>query len=535
MAIDTTKGVPGINLAALNGITDQNTRTVLQSLIDGWHVRNGNAGSGDSAFVTRAELGRGLMTGTLPGTGGGSQFQTVQSLFGGGGTGDVGTIISKMQAAIMESPLFKSLGTRITLIDAATVANGNTIATEITDRANADNAIYTTYNSQISSINTNIASLSTTQTTQASTVAALSSTVTTLTAQVGTNTTAISTEASARASADGTIEGKYAVKIDSNGYVTGFGLISTANNSTPYSAFIVRADQFAIGSPSGPGITPQVPFIVNTTTDSAGNPAGVYIDTAMIKILTAGKIDTRGLTVKDSAGNVILGSGSALDPAYAAPGTLNSALAGVIASAAATASWSGVSGVPSGVYNANISIGSNGVLYGAGGGSVSLSGLGAGAMAYINQINSGNIWTYIGAAAIGTAFITNAAITNALIGDAEVGTLKVAGNAIGFSGGMSGYSGGISVYCVDGGMISCVCFTGGNTDVYNGNFNLVVDGGVPMSFQAPGVSDGGGGWIYGPATQVWQGYWGAGWHSVGFYQNNVAYALPQLLWFFSMR
>lgn len=282
MAIDTKKGVPGINLAALNSISDENTRSVLQSLIDGWHVRNGNSGNGDSAFVTRAELSRGFQTGILPGTGGGSISQSIQSLMGVKTSAEIGAILSKMQTAIMESPLFKSLGERITLVDAATVANGNAITTEITNRANADNAIYTTYNAQFSVVNSSISSLTTTQTTQASTISALSSSVTTLTAQTSTNTTAISTEASARASADGVINSKYTVKIDSNGYVSGFGLISTANNSTPYSAFIVRADQFAIGSPSGPGVSPAVPFIVNTTTDGYGNPPGVYMSYAMI-------------------------------------------------------------------------------------------------------------------------------------------------------------------------------------------------------------------------------------------------------------
>ena len=506
----SSAGVSGINIAALNSIQDQNTRAVLQQLIDGWHVRNGVSGSGDNAFITKGELTAMKSTGT--------------GLFGNGqlgqaaGNGTMGNInpdaipgiISQMQARIMTSPLFIDLGTRIDLVDAATLANGTAITSEITNRTNADNAIYTTYNAQISVINGNVASLSSTVTTTVSNVAALSSSVTTLTAQVGTNTTAISTESSARVSADNSISSKYSVKIDTNGYVTGFGLISTANNSTPYSQFIVRSDQFAIASPSGPGITPQVPFIVNTTTDADGNGPGVYIDTAMIKILHASKIDTRGLTIKDAYGTVIFGSGTSLD-------------------------WSLIGGIPGGIYNSAISIGSNGVLSGAGGGSVSLSGLGAGAMATINQINSGNVWTYIGAGAIGTAFITNAAITSALIGNAEVGTLKVAGNAIGFSGGMTG-GGGVSFYCADAGMLSCVCYTGGTTDIYGGAFALVVDGGVPYTLIGVGFTDAGGGTsTCGPATGVWQGYLSAGWHSVGFYQSSQAYNSAELLWFFAMR
>ena len=238
-----------------------------------------------------------------------------------------------------------------------------------------------------------------------------------------------------------------------------------------------------------------------------------YLSAARIaaNTITASMIDSRGLTIMDSGGTVLFGSGTPLD-------------------------WSLLSGQPSGIYNSNVYIDASGSLHNAGGGSVSLSGLGAGAFAWLGQINSGNVSTYIDSAAIGTAYIGDAAIVNAKIGNAEVDTLKVAGNAIGFSGGMSGHSGSVSIYCPDGGSISCICFTGGNTDIYNGEFVLVIDGGTPIGgFMAPGVSDGSGGWIYGPATQVWQGYFSAGWHTVGFYQNNIAYATPQLLWFFSMR
>ena len=138
-------------------------------------------------------------------------------------------------------------------------------------------------------------------------MAALSSTVTTLQATVGSNTTAIQTEATARVNADNDIYSKYSVKIDTNGYVTGFGLISTANNSTPYSEFTVRADRFAIGSPSGPGITPEVPFIVLTTTDSKGNPPGVYIDKAVIKNADIGTalIDNAAITTLKLGGEAV--------------------------------------------------------------------------------------------------------------------------------------------------------------------------------------------------------------------------------------
>jgi len=81
------------------------------------------------------------------------------------------------------------------------------------------------------------------------------------------------------------LQGQYTVKIDNNGYVSGFGLASTAVNGTPFSDFIVRADRFAISSPSGPAIAPVTPFIVTTATsviDGVSIPAGVYIKSATI-------------------------------------------------------------------------------------------------------------------------------------------------------------------------------------------------------------------------------------------------------------
>ena len=68
--------------------------------------------------------------------------------------------------------------------------------------------------------------------------------------------------------------------------MSGFGLASTANNATPFSEFIVRADAFAIASPSGPGIAPSEPFIVRTTPTTINGvsvPAGVYIKDAFIQ------------------------------------------------------------------------------------------------------------------------------------------------------------------------------------------------------------------------------------------------------------
>ena len=101
--------------------------------------------------------------------------------------------------------------------------------------------------------------------------------------------------------------GQYSVKIDNNGHVSGFGLSSTAVNGTPTSAFIIRADKFAIVDPAStannltnsPSVD-TVPFAY--TSGSQDVPAGVYIKSAFIQnasissakiaTLTANKITT---------------------------------------------------------------------------------------------------------------------------------------------------------------------------------------------------------------------------------------------------
>jgi hypothetical protein len=248
-AINTKKGIPGIPAAALAAVKDENARQVLQAIADGLQVRNGNAGTGDQRFVTAAEVGE--IRSTLQAQGQRFSLLEQQSQTSRVTASDINRIINDLQAQVMESLLWKELGERIDLIEG-----------------------------DVASITTDVVVLQTS-------VASVASTVTTLQASVASNTAAIQTEATVRANADNDIYAKYSVKIDVNGYVSGFGLISTANNSTPFSEFIVRADRFAIGSPSGPGITPAIPFIVTTTPtprpDGTTLPPGVYMSTAVVK------------------------------------------------------------------------------------------------------------------------------------------------------------------------------------------------------------------------------------------------------------
>jgi hypothetical protein len=116
---------------------------------------------------------------------------------------------------------------------------------------------------------------------------AISSSVTTLSTTVGGHTTSIS---SLTSTTNG-LSAQYTVKIDNNGHVSGFGLASSVVGGTPSSAFIIRADKFAVVDPAStsdnltntPAAT-AVPFAV-----SGGS---VYLKTAYIQdaTITSAKI-----------------------------------------------------------------------------------------------------------------------------------------------------------------------------------------------------------------------------------------------------
>jgi hypothetical protein len=273
------------------------------------------------------------------------------------------------------------------------------------------------------------------------------------------------------------IQGKYTVKIDSNGYVSGFGLASTANNATPTSEFAVRADKFYIASPSGPDLPPIVPFIVRTTPTTINGvsvPTGVYIDGAYIQggsitgasiaggtiedakliNVSANKITGAALTstayiesaayVTGVSGWKIHGDGTAEFAAASIRGqltasqidsrglTIKDASGNIIFGSGTNLSASLVSGLgtlatQNSVTSAQVSgLGTlatqNSVT------SAQVSGLGA--FATLSQISTTNISTYIAGAAIDTAYIKEAAIKTALIDDLAVNTGKIADLAV---------------------------------------------------------------------------------------------------------
>lgn len=186
---------------------------------------------------------------------------------------------------------------------------------------------------------------------------------------------AVQTEASARINADNSLFAQYTVKVDVNGYVSGFGLASTSTGAAPTSDFIIRADRFSVASPNGPGIAPIVPFVVNTTAqviNGVSVPAGVYMDAAFIK---------NGTITNAKIGN------AAIDSAKIANAAIVTAKIG-------DAQITGAK-----IENATIT----------------------GAKIAVATITAANIANAtIGSAQIGTAAITNANIANAAIDSAKI-------------------------------------------------------------------------------------------------------------------
>lgn len=157
------------------------------------------------------------------------------------------------------------------------------VATEATARASADSALSSTLDTLSATVGANTAAISAEATARVDGDNAVAATVTTLGTTVGDNTTAISTQA---ISIDG-IQGKYAVKVDVNGHVSGFGLISTANDGAAVSEFIVQANKFAIVDPGNSLATPIVPFSVS---GGVVYMTDVVIQNANIASLTVDKL-----------------------------------------------------------------------------------------------------------------------------------------------------------------------------------------------------------------------------------------------------
>ena len=160
-----------------------------------------------------------------------------------------GALASRADAleATVNNPTTGLVATRATLVnDYYTAAQTNSAIASATTNLVSQSQL----NNYVTS-----ATLTSNYYTKTQTDSAISQSSTTLTASFNNTLTGYATTAAVQqnyfAKADGqSLQGQYTVKIDLNGHVTGFGLASTVVNGTPTSAFIVRADKFAIVDPA---------------------------------------------------------------------------------------------------------------------------------------------------------------------------------------------------------------------------------------------------------------------------------------------
>lgn len=228
---------------------------------------------------------------------------------------------------------------QLSVLSVASGSNAASIKTEEGIRSSATESVANQLQRLVATTGANIAGLQTEASARTTATQAIASSVGLLQASVGQNAAAISTEQSVRATETGSLFAQYTVKVDVNGYVSGFGLASTANNAAPFTEFAVRADRFYIASPAikdyagyvdsysdllaawpasgqskrdygythwvGNGqtegrvlptqIVEVIPFVVQTTDTTINDipvPAGVYMDAAFIKnaTITSAKI-----------------------------------------------------------------------------------------------------------------------------------------------------------------------------------------------------------------------------------------------------
>jgi hypothetical protein len=309
-----------------------------------------------------------------------------------------------------------------------------------------------------------------------------------LEASVDTNSVLITEETTARVEADGVIQGSYILKIDINGYISGFGLMSEVLDDEPVSAFIVLADEFAVVLP-GTVDNPVVPFSAGTY----HNMPAVTIANAFIGDIIQsenyddvnhrhgwqirlsgtgqGQAEFNNITIRDSYGKIVLSSGDGLQweniqgaekpsdgatrnfiyrttstPVDAQEGdlwyhpiTFNLKRYSVIDGWAIVGNY--VTHTSNLTDDANL--GATAIWSQVAGGaekptdyadvtseSQAMRVVNQGLFATLDKITKDNVFTYMEDAVIGTAFIGELAVVSAKIGELQVGTSKITNGAV---------------------------------------------------------------------------------------------------------
>jgi uncharacterized coiled-coil protein SlyX len=262
--------------------------TGLQSELDSSQLDIAANASATSALTTRVTTAEGTIT---------TQGTSITTL-----TSNLATTNTNVTG---NATAITAIDTRVTAAEGTITTQSTSITTLISDLATTNTNLVTT-NTNVTSNATAISAIDTRVTSAEGTITSQATAITDLTTTVGTNTASISTQAT---SING-IEANYAVKVDINGRVTGFGLNSTVATATPTSEFYVIADKFAVVDPESTADTPIVPFTVAAGLITMGTNVRISGDLVTTGTISAERISIDGVTLDtDGLGNLIVATG----------------------------------------------------------------------------------------------------------------------------------------------------------------------------------------------------------------------------------
>ncbi len=243
------------NLPPISSVSDPSVRAYLKALSDGWAVRNGTAGDGQEKFLTVRDLGKVLGVQSSGASAPGSSGVLSQNSGGGAisrAVAQLSDLYRRMTDDIMQSWVYKNLSSSIDEIGVPswfTARVGAMIKTEKEERIAQNSALASRMDTAIARIDQNIALTRTELKATSDRVSATASAVTNLQTRVGDVTVKAQQAFTLSQTIDKRIAASWSVKIDANGHVAGFGLGVDARNGKAQSAFVVRADTFAVFSP----------------------------------------------------------------------------------------------------------------------------------------------------------------------------------------------------------------------------------------------------------------------------------------------
>lgn len=362
--MSVVSGVSSQDLAAIN---DPHVRRVMQSLADMMAVRNGDVGSGDNAFLTRADLRDDeLIRNDIA-------QSIANSLLGDKRPNSpLQQLGEDLRNSILNSPWWKDMFTRIELLQAPDTIVGSiaynllreakarqaSVTEEKTQRQTATESLGQKINYVTAAVGDNAAAIRNEQTARVTANQAMAFQLTNMGATLAGNVAGLQEEKNLRVNADNVVtqalntiwgrmggngalvqsgtqlvmndvgsvvtkfeqlqatvndpvtglvaksvalrqemtvtndkikglSGKWGVKLDQNGYVSGVSLnAETTSGGQSSSMFIVLADKFAVGAPGVPG---RVPFAIDAKTGL------VSIDGDLV---ATGTIDARKLKAR---------------------------------------------------------------------------------------------------------------------------------------------------------------------------------------------------------------------------------------------